>query len=208
MNINMKSLKHHEYVSIGSQNDTHRIILLHGWGADVDDLLMLGNQITQNLQYEFEVISLRAPHKREDNNGRQWYNLFPANWEEARSEVIKLTSTIKEFGNKNISLQKTVLLGFSQGAAMSIDAGFKLDIGLIISCSGYAHPGWRPETKCPVLISHGLSDNVVPIQASREIYSILDKHNNINSELHEFEGFHEISGDFIELVRSKIKKLF
>tara|TARA_Y100000589_G_scaffold41941_2_gene35247 strand:- start:2070 stop:2696 length:627 start_codon:yes stop_codon:yes gene_type:complete len=208
MNINMKSLKHHEYVSIGSQNPTHRIILLHGWGADANDLLLLGEQITKKLDYKFEIISLRAPHNRPDDNGRQWYSLFPANWEESKTEVNKLVSTITAFGHLKIPLKNTVLLGFSQGAAMSIDAGFRMDLGLIVSCSGYEHPCWNPKTKSPILISHGVNDDVVPIESSRNIYLKLRNHKIGICELHEFLGGHEIDMDFIEIIRSKIKQLF
>ena len=70
----MKSLIHHEYVSIGSQNSTHRIILLHGWGADADDLLPIGQAIIHNLSYEFDLISLKAPTLQSNDIGRQWYS--------------------------------------------------------------------------------------------------------------------------------------
>ena len=54
---------------------------------------------------------------------------------------------------------------------MAIDAGFKLNFGLIVACSGYPHPNWDPREKfSPLIISHGLFDDVVPIDASRTIY--------------------------------------
>jgi len=34
----MKYAIYHEFVSISSQTATLRIILMHGWGADSDDL--------------------------------------------------------------------------------------------------------------------------------------------------------------------------
>jgi len=43
-NINMKYAINHEFVSISSQTATHRIILMHGWGADSDDLLTFGKK--------------------------------------------------------------------------------------------------------------------------------------------------------------------
>ncbi len=50
----------HEFVSISSQTATHRLILIHGWGADSDDLLTLGKEIKDKANYDFEVISLSA----------------------------------------------------------------------------------------------------------------------------------------------------
>tara|TARA_B100000073_G_scaffold347066_1_gene360213 strand:- start:2511 stop:3125 length:615 start_codon:yes stop_codon:yes gene_type:complete len=204
----MKFLKHHEYVSIGSQKAKFRLILLHGWGADADDLLSLGNQITRGLNLDFEIVSLRAPNKRIDDQGRAWYSLFPANWSEANIEVEKLITTLKAFGEKDIPLEKTVLLGFSQGAAMSLDAGTKLNMGLIILCSGYPHPNFRPEKFPPILISHGTKDDVVPIEASKRIYETIKKKSNSDCEIIEFDGHHEIKANFASKIRQKIIEIF
>ena len=200
----MKSLMHHEYVSIGSQNSSHRIILLHGWGADADDLLPVGKSIIQNSCFEFELISIAAPTFRLNNMGRQWYSLFPPDWNEAEIAVQKLLDTLNAFNKTKISLKKTVLLGFSQGGAMAIDAGLNLDIGLVISCSGYSHPKWDPIKTNPVLLSHGLQDDVVPVKASREISKRLGS----EAKLYEYDCSHSIHPDFIEVIQLKIKELF
>ena len=204
----MKSLMHHEYVSIGSQNSSHRIILLHGWGADTDDLLPVGKSIIHNSCFDFELISLAAPSFRPNDMGRQWYSLFPPDWNEAEIAVAKLLDTLNAFDKTKISLKKTVLLGFSQGGAMAIDAGLSLDLGLVISCSGYSHPKWDPIKYNPVLLSHGLQDDVVPVKASREILKRLRNEANLNNELHEYNCSHTIHPDFIDVIRLKIKELF
>jgi len=204
----MKSLMHHEYVSIGSQNSSHRIILLHGWGADTDDLLPVGKSIIHNSCFDFELISLAAPSFRPNDMGRQWYSLFPPDWNEAEIAVAKLLDTLNAFDKTKISLKKTVLLGFSQGGAMAIDAGLSLDLGLVISCSGYSHPKWDPIKYNPVLLSHGLQDDVVPVKASREILKRLRNESNVNNELHEYNCSHTIHPDFIDVIRLKIKELF
>ena len=204
----MKSLMHHEYVSIGSQNSSHRIILLHGWGADTDDLLPVGKSIIHNSCFDFELISLAAPSFRPNDMGRQWYSLFPPDWNEAEIAVAKLLDTLNAFDKTKISLKKTVLLGFSQGGAMAIDAGLSLDLGLVISCSGYSHPKLDPIKNNPVLLSHGLQDDVVPVKASREILKRLRNEANVNNELHEYNCSHTIHPDFIDVIRLKIKELF
>ena len=204
----MKSLMHHEYVSIGSQNSSHRIILLHGWGADTDDLLPVGKSIIHNSCFDFELISLAAPSFRLNDMGRQWYSLFPPDWNEAEIAVAKLLDTLNAFDKTKISLKKTVLLGFSQGGAMAIDAGLSLDLGLVISCSGYSHPKWDPIKYNPVLLSHGLQDDVVPVKASREILKRLRNESNVNNELHEYNCSHTIHPDFIDVIRLKIQELF
>ncbi len=204
----MKSLMHHEYVSIGSQNSSHRIILLHGWGADADDLIPVGKSIIHNSCFEFELISIAAPSLRSNEMGRQWYSLFPPDWNEAEIAVGKLLDTLRAFDKTKISLKKTVLFGFSQGGAMAIDAGLTLDLGLVISCSGYSHPKWDPIKNNPVLLSHGLQDDVVPVNASREILKRLGNEANLYNELYEYNCSHTIHPNFIEVIRLKIKELF
>ena len=54
----MKYPINHEFVSISSQTATHRIILMHGWGADYDDLLTFGKEMTEKINLDFELIDL------------------------------------------------------------------------------------------------------------------------------------------------------
>ena len=49
----MKYAVNHEFVSISSQTATHRIILMHGWGADSDDLLIFGKEISDRLNFDY-----------------------------------------------------------------------------------------------------------------------------------------------------------
>ena len=124
-------------------------------------------------------------------------------------EVNKLLVTLKKFDTDQIPLRKTILLGFSQGAAMAIDAGFKLNFGLIVACSGYPHPNWSPGEKfSPLIISHGLFDDVVPIDASRTIYEKVKSKSSKLCELLEFDGFHQIDPNLINFISSNISNIF
>ena len=203
----MKYDVNHEFVSITSQTAKHRIILIHGWGADADDLLPIGREIIKISKIDFEVISLRAPGFHPNNTGRQWYSLYPPDWSEAENEVNKLVLTLKKL-DLNIPLKKTILLGFSQGAAMAINAGCQLDMGLIISCSGYPHPNWNPEKCPPLLISHGLMDDVVPVSASKNIYQQIKTISENFCFLKTFEGYHQIDSNLTKYISLKIKELF
>ena len=92
---------------------------------------------------------------------------------------------------------------------MAIDAGFKLNFGLIVACSGYPHPNWAPGAKCPPLIvSHGLYDDVVPINASRIIHETVKSKSHKFCELIEFDGFHQIDSNLIDFIRLNINKIF
>ena len=205
----MKYDINHEFVSISSQTAKHRIILIHGWGADADDLLQIGKDIIEISDFEFEVLSLRAPGLHPNNTGRQWYSLYPPNWDEAEREVNKLLLSLRKLDTCKIPLKKTILLGFSQGGAMAINVGCQLDLGLIVSCSGYPHPNWKPERECPpILISHGLMDDVVPISASKNIYQKIKSISQNFCELMEFAGYHQIDSKLAYFINLKIKEMF
>jgi len=205
----MKYHINHEFVSITSQTATHRIILIHGWGADADDLIPIGREIKENSGIDFEVIALRAPGLHPSGAGRQWYGLYPHDWNEAEEEVNRLLLSLKKFDINQIPLKKTILLGFSQGAAMAIETGCKLDLGLIVCCSGYPHPNWLPDKKFPpMIISHGLMDDIVPIEASRSIYETVNSKSSNFCELVEFDGYHQIDLNLIDIINSKIKDIF
>ena len=70
----MKYDINHEFVSISSQTSNHRIILLHGWGADADDLLIVGKEIADKINFDFEITSLRGPGLHPSGQGTQWYS--------------------------------------------------------------------------------------------------------------------------------------
>ena len=92
---------------------------------------------------------------------------------------------------------------------MAIDAGFKLNIGLIIACSGYPHPNWTPrKIFSPLIISHGLFDDIVPIDASRRIYEKAKSKSSKFCKLLEFDGFHQIDSNLINFISSNISNIF
>ena len=92
---------------------------------------------------------------------------------------------------------------------MAIDAGFKLNFGLIVACSGYPHPTWDPgENYPPLIISHGLLDEIVPKEASRIIYEKVKSKTSKFCELLEFDGFHQIDSNLINYISSNISSIF
>jgi phospholipase/carboxylesterase len=91
-----------------------------------------------------------------------------------------------------VPLERTVLLGFSQGAAMALDVGTTLPLAGIAACSGYPHQGWEPPSPCPpVLLTHGRQDPVVPFLASEELQQQLQASGQ-TARLLPFEGGHGI----------------
>ena len=169
-----------------------RLVLLHGWGADADDLMMLGASLAQRIHFPLDVVALPAPEAHPQGIGRQWYGLFPAQWEAVPAAQASLRARLLALAEEGIPLESTVVLGFSQGAAMALSTGCGLPLAGLISCSGYPHPGWEaPITRPPVLLLHGREDEVVPSNAAEALVSLL-KASPAGLNLELFSGGHTI----------------
>jgi len=143
-----------------------RLVLLHGWGATAEDLEPLGRSLANAMDHCMEVMALEAPHLHPQPPGRQWYGLFPADWDAVPSAVEALQRRLQTISSQGAPMGRTVLLGFSQGGAMALHCGCNLPIAGVISCSGYPHPDWQPPEHHPhVLAMHGLQDTIVPPNA-------------------------------------------
>lgn len=169
-----------------------RLVLLHGWGADADDLLMLGEALAKRTQLPLELVALPAPEPHPQGVGRQWYGLFPADWDAVSSAEAALRSRLTALEEEGVALNRTVLLGFSQGAAMALSTGCDLPLAGLIACSGYPHPHWSaPADRPPVLLIHGRQDEVVPCSAAEEIQRRLSN-GRADVSLTTFDGGHTI----------------
>jgi len=180
---------------IGPAGAQRRLVLLHGWGADAHDLLELGPLLVGP---DVEVVALQAPWPHPAGMGRQWYDLQQPNWPELPGARAALSQRLLDL-SRELPLENTILLGFSQGAAMVLDVG-TLAEGLdgracaaLIGCSGYPHPGWDPQTpyKTKVLLTHGEQDPVVPFAASQALQEQLESAGH-GVELLGFSGGHTI----------------
>ncbi|MFN9629598.1 MAG: alpha/beta hydrolase [Cyanobacteriota bacterium] len=147
------------------------LVLLHGWGADADDLMDLGSELLGPDAANVLVVGLRAPLPHPGGVGRQWYDLGLPGWPQLPAARVDLLDRLQSLA-LSIPMERTALLGFSQGAAMAIDVavGSGLPLAAIIGCSGYPHPGWKPRKPlAPILLTHGREDPVVPYAACKDL---------------------------------------
>ena len=197
-----------ELISLNSESATNRLVLLHGWGADAQDLVPVGKLLTEGAKDSFEIVSLSAPQPHPSGSGRQWYPLYPHEWGQVPNAVLELERRLNNLCFEQIPLNKTLLLGFSQGGAMALELAIKNKFAGVFALSSYPHPEWKPlKDMPPIFLSHGNLDQVVDKEASQKTFDIL-KQNGNKSELYIFEGGHEISNDLIDHYRGIIKNIF
>ena len=188
-------------IRLGPDRSERRLVLLHGWGADADDLLDLAEVLVEPT---VSVVALQAPLPHPGGSGRQWYDLQQPNWPQlpaARANLLERLGALAA----EVPLEQTVVLGFSQGAAMALDvatAGEGLPLAGLISCSGYPHPAWEPglQANKTILLTHGEQDPVVPYGASEVLQEQLHR-SGIGAELIGFAGGHTIDSSLFPALR-------
>jgi phospholipase/carboxylesterase len=160
------------------------VLLLHGYGADGNDLIGLGGQWAELLPGAL-FVSPNAPSICAQNGaGYEWFPLGSdravsrkAGAAMARPVLIAFLETL--WRRTGLGPGETWLIGFSQGAMMALNAGLSLDAPLrgIVAFSGALIPpddfDTRPANGTPVLLVHGEADGVVEARMSREAARIL-----------------------------------
>ena len=201
------------------------VVMLHGYGSNGDDLIQIAHQWKDKLPKVF-FSAPNAPFKFNSfNQGFMWFDVYPEGIPIDKASKKLQEKVMKDFNNScdlienhiysiskehNVSLNKIFLLGFSQGSMMSIEVGTKLNesIAGIISLSGriYSRDFYqRPRNKCPILVVHGDSDNIIPPSRFYETCEILEKSNyNVENYLIKNLG-HSINNDVSEISMSFIK---
>ena len=161
-------------------------VLLHGYGADGADLIGLADMLARALP-DTTFIAPDAPSRCSVNPmGYQW---FPIPWIDGSSEAEMeagfrrasqtldawLTETLAAEG---VAAAQTALLGFSQGAMMSLHVAPRRPnpVAGIVAFSGrYVDAPDAGPILCkpPVLLTHGDRDEVIPVSALHEARAAL-----------------------------------
>nr|WP_319385756.1 prolyl oligopeptidase family serine peptidase [uncultured Roseibium sp.] len=174
------------------------VVLLHGYGADGNDLIDLG-RFWQALLPDTAFIAPHAPEPLPfaGFGGRQWFALSertPAEYRigaEAAQPVLDrfLDTALAEFTLDDTAL---ALFGFSQGAMMALQCGLRRNVppAALLAYSGLL-PGvdrlHGVQNVSPVLIVHGEDDDVVPSYHASAARDALSEA-GVKTEHHELPG--------------------
>ncbi len=162
---------------------TGLVVFLHGYGADGNDLIDIG-QMWAGALPDVAFASPNAPEPCAMNPmGRQWFGLTMRNDAERWNGVSAaraaldafLDAELKSYGLGN---DRLVLVGFSQGTMMALHVGLRRlpQIGGIVGYSGLlAGPEHLGEVTArpPITLLHGDRDPILPIQHMHEAEAAL-----------------------------------
>lgn len=170
--------------SIVVQKPEHRpkqlVLFFHGVGSNAQDLVPVAEQFARALPNAL-VVSVDAPQQSDFGAGRQWFSVAGVT-EEGRSARVEAAmpgfqSTVQAWqASAGITAGQTILVGFSQGAIMSLESTQRPLVlaGQVISFAGrFATPPKVPPTHTAVHLIHGEADPVIAASYSRAAASQL-----------------------------------
>ncbi len=155
---------------------TSLVVLVHGYGANGDDLIGLADPLAPHLAGTV-FVSPDAPDACSGNGfGFQWFPIprFDGSTEaEARAGLLASADDLNAFidarlADEGLDPDALALFGFSQGAMMSLHIAPRRakPVAGVVACSGrlIAPDLLQGETrvKPPILLMHGDQDPVVP----------------------------------------------
>ena len=172
------------------------IFLLHGFGANMRDLVDIAPMINQK---DFIYIFPNAPFEINSGFNQKAYAWFDFdNLNEIKESEKILENTIEEsLGLFNIDKDKIYLGGFSQGGMMTMHADIihqNLFSGLLILSSTIISQidlNIDLSINPRVFLAHGVNDSIISINQGQETHrKLISK--GLNVEYHEYEMGHQI----------------
>jgi phospholipase/carboxylesterase len=194
-----------------SHSDSDRLlVLLHGWGANAQDVAGLIEAINM-ISIPFQGLLPDAPFDHPMvPGGKQWYG-FPPDYDfrsphdfDSQGDLLHSRQQLKAWMESlpektGIPLEKTIMGGFSQGGAMTLDVGLQIPLAAMLILSGYSHAPIGPcVSPRPVLVIHGRQDPVVPLSKALDTKAQLAQQ-GIDVTYQEFDMGHEVSLDALRV---------
>jgi len=152
------------------------VVLLHGLGADGNDLIGLAPYWAPLLP-DAEFLSPHAPYPCDmAPYGRQWFSLQDRSPEMILAGVRATAPILDAFlddalKTRGLQPAQMALVGFSQGTMMALHVGLRREqaVAGIVGYSGALRTGDtlanEMRVKPPILLVHGEADPVVPFEA-------------------------------------------
>ena len=165
------------------------VFLLHGYGADGADLFDLSKPFSMVLPHA-KFLSPDAPHEcKMSPLGKEWFPIeqIPFGAKNASIDLLNLIQI--ECEKENLSINDVILIGFSQGAMISIQSvllsernffaiiGYsgRISIENIKASQDYIKNGHHLNAKTPIFLVHGTEDNIVPFGSLQESKKLLSQ---------------------------------
>ena len=199
------TLEHRVLLPKAAHAATHpTLIMLHGRGADEEDLIGLAEHYDSRLL----VLSVRAPYPFAPGGGYTWYDVGAVGTPDPpmfRQSYDRLSRFVDEaLREYPVDPSHVYLLGFSMGTVMAFALSLtrpELFRGVIAN-SGYVPEGthlsfrWQDLGNLAYFIGHGSQDPVIPIDFARRAKRLFEA-STARVEFREYDMGHQISEESI-----------
>ncbi|WP_439816698.1 alpha/beta hydrolase [Zavarzinia sp. CC-PAN008] len=194
------------------------VVLVHGYGADGNDLIELAPHWGRMLPGT-AFVAPHAPEPCEQSPmGRQWFGIMRAgpNWMTGARRAAPILEAFVEGERQRLGLtpDRVALVGFSQGTVMSLQVALRQEepYAAVVGFSGALA---EPETvaaettsRPPVLLVHGDQDPMIPVGAVHAATAALARA-GVSVQFHICQGLgHSIDQDGLHLAGQFLRDAF
>lgn len=186
------------------------LVMLHGYGSDENDLFGLAPHLPDGIAVASVAAPLSPPWPRP---GRSWYPIEGLEGRDPDGVTRAARALLAWLDAEAASAPSVALLGFSQGAAVSLQA-LRLEherFDAVVALSGYAHPDEMPgdavlvEARPHVFWGRGTHDDVIPAELIAHTAQWLPEHAELTGRV--YPGLtHSVSEDELIDVRTFLQK--
>lgn len=187
------------------------MLLQHGVGATPQGLVPLGERLAQAFP-DALMVSVQAPHPSDLGQGYQWFSVRGITEEDRPARVAEamhaFVAMVRDWQRQSgVGPEATALIGFSQGAIMSLEATQLSEhlAGRVVALSGrFAALPQAPHPHTTIHMVHGKNDAVIhygyTVTGAEHLISVGA---DVTADVIPFLG-HEISAEVIELVVERL----
>ncbi len=193
------------------------LLLLHGYGSNEADLFSM----SPYLDARFFIVSARAPVTLMPGM-HAWFNLeftaqgiIPDLRQAEASQHLLLRFLDELVSVYPVDEQRVYLMGFSQGAMMSLTLALVRPqrFAGVVAMSGRLPESARAQmaeakalTGLPIFVTHGLYDDLLPVQHGRETRAILETL-PVDLSYKEYPMGHEVNPESFRDIRAWLSRL-
>ncbi len=226
----LKKIAGLEVVEITGHKNAPTVVLLHGYGADAQDLAPISSVLKMPIGTNWLIPNgpLEIPTGGY-GSGHAW---APINLEEIQKAMMQgrprdlssekpaelftsqkmLNEMLIELG---VNVEKTIFAGFSQGAMLATQMAMTSAVqplGLVVLSGSLINgDAWDQAMEnrrgFRYFQSHGKQDSVLSIEGALKLNAMFKKH-GLDGELQAFDGGHEIPPEVLFGVQKYLLKLF